>query len=64
MERLASGGWLEDFGGRARLGPGQVPGRAVGFVETKALRTEVDWTQRWQPNERDPLWARLETAFE
>ncbi len=64
VERLASGAWLEDFGGRARLRPGQVPWRAFGFAETKALLAEVDWTVPWQANERDPLWARLEAAFE
>jgi len=64
VERLANGAWLEDFGGRARLRPGQVPWRAFGFAETKALLAEVDWTVPWQPNERDPLWARFEAAFE
>lgn len=64
VERLANGAWLEDFGGRARLRPGQVPWRAFGFAETKALLADVDWTVPWQANERDPLWARLEAAFE
>jgi hypothetical protein len=41
-----------------------VPWGAFGFAETKALLAEVDWTVRWQANERDPLWARLEAAFE
>ena len=64
VERLASGAWLEGFGGRSRLQPGQVPWRAFGFAETKALLTAVDWTVPWQSNERDPLWARFERAFE
>jgi hypothetical protein len=63
LERLASGAWLEGFGGRDRLRPGQVPWPAFGFAETRALLAELDWTVSWQPNERDPLWERFEAAF-
>jgi hypothetical protein len=64
LERLANGAWLADFGGRSRLQPGQVPWRAFRFADTKALLADVDWTVRWQPNEREALWPRFESAFE
>ncbi len=63
VERLANGAWLDDFGGRGRLRPGQVPWSAFGFAESKALLSDVDWTIRWQPNERDPLWDAFESAL-
>jgi hypothetical protein len=63
VERLANGRWLDDFGGRDRLKPGQVPWSAFAFAETKALLSDVDWTIRWEPNERDPRWDAFESAF-
>jgi len=63
VERLANGRWLDDFGGRGRLQPGQVPWSAFAFAETKALLSDVDWTIRWEPNERDPRWDAFESAF-
>jgi hypothetical protein len=63
LERLANGSWLGEYGGRGRLGPGQVPWSAFGFAETKALLSDVDWTIRWEANERDRLWETFEAAL-
>ncbi len=63
IERLASGRWLERFGGRQRLHPGQVPWQAFDLSGTRADLTEVDWTLPWRTNERDPLWTGFEERF-
>jgi hypothetical protein len=63
VERLANGSWLDDFGGRERLQPGQVPWAAFDFEGTRRDLAEVAWTIPWSRNERDPLWEGFEARF-
>jgi hypothetical protein len=63
VERLANGRWLEAFGGRGRLQPGQVPWAAFDFEGTRHDLTEVEWTIPWSANEREPLWEAFEARF-
>jgi hypothetical protein len=64
IERLASGRWLDAYGGKGRLQPGQVPWKAFQLDEARAVLTNVEWTIPLEPNERDGLWARFESLFE
>ena len=63
LERLASGRWIDDLGGRERWQPGQVPWAAFDLEGARKDLADVDWTVRWQPNERDPLWDEFERRF-
>ena len=63
VERLASGRWLDSFGGRKRLQPGQVPWEAFDLEGTRRDLADVEWTIRWAPNERDALWEPFEARF-
>ena len=63
IERLASGRWLDAYGGRERLRPGQVPWEAFELEEARRVLSEVDWTISAKPNERDALWERFEGLF-
>jgi len=63
LERLANGRWLEGFGGRERLRPGQVPWEAFELDRTRAELADVDWIVPWKENERDPLWEAFEASF-
>ena len=64
VERLASGRWLEGFGGRERMQPGQVPWEAFGLDESRRVLSDVDWTIVLEPKERDGLWERFEGVLE
>jgi hypothetical protein len=64
MERLATGRWLDGYGGRARMQPGQVPWEAFHLDEAREVLSEVDWTIPLKANERDPLWARFQGLFD
>jgi hypothetical protein len=64
IERLASGRWLDAYGGKGSLEPGQVPWVAFGLAEARAMLSEVEWTIPLEPNERDGLWDRFEGLFE
>jgi hypothetical protein len=64
IERLAAGRWLEAYGGKGRLQPGQVPWEAFHLDEARAVLSEVEWTIPLEPNERDGLWARFEGLFD
>jgi hypothetical protein len=61
LERLASGAWLDAFGGR--LQPGQVPWAAFDLDGTRRDLALLDWTVAWRLNERDPAWERFEAAL-
>jgi hypothetical protein len=63
VERLASGRWLDAFGGRARMQPGQVPWEAFELEGTRRDLSEVEWTIPWSPNERDPAWEAFDRRF-
>ncbi|MCG6928892.1 MAG: CehA/McbA family metallohydrolase [Acidobacteria bacterium] len=63
MERLATGRWLDAYGGKSRLHPGQVPWEAFHFEEARATLREVEWTIALKANERDGLWVRLGALF-
>ena len=63
MERLATGRWLDAYGGKARLQPGQVPWEAFHFDEARATLRDVEWTIPLSANERDSLWERFEGLF-
>jgi hypothetical protein len=62
VERLASGAWLDDFGGR-RLQPGQVPWAAFDLAGTRRDLGDVEWTIPWRTNERDALWEPFEARL-
>ena len=62
LERLASGRWLDAYGGHERLRPGQVPWAAFDLAGTKADLEDVEWTVRWRANERDALWEGFEAG--
>lgn len=64
LERLAAGRWLDGYGGRDGLQPGQVPWEAFHLDEARKVLSEVDWTIALRANERDPLWARFEGLFD
>jgi hypothetical protein len=64
IERLASGRWLDAYGGKARLKPGQVPWEAFHFDEAQATLRNVEWTISLSANERDSLWEHFERLFE
>ena len=64
LERLASGRWLDASGGRDRWQPGQVPWAAFDLEGARRDLADVEWTIRWQPNERDPLWSDFERRLE
>jgi len=63
LERLANGRWLESFGGKERLHPGQVPWEAFELAAARADLADVDWIVPWKANERDPLWDGFEALF-
>jgi hypothetical protein len=62
IETLANGRWLDAYGGRERLQPGQVPWEAFHLAEAREILSDVDWTLVAAPNERDPLWGRFEES--
>lgn len=64
MERLATGRWLDGYGGKSRLHPGQVPWEAFRFDEARTTLNDVQWTIALEANERDGLWDRFEALFE
>ena len=64
VEALASGSWLDAYGGRERFRPGQVPWEAFHLAEAREILSEVDWTVVARPNERDALRGRFEESFE
>ncbi len=64
LENLANGTWLNWYGGKKGLQPGQIPWEAFQFEKAKAVLTEVDWTLSLQLNERDPLWQSFNGLFE
>jgi hypothetical protein len=64
IERLATGRWLETYGGKGSLQPGQVPWEAFHLAEARRVLSEVDWTVEVRPNERGDLWDRFEALFE
>jgi hypothetical protein len=64
LGRLASGRWLDAYGGRERLRPGQVPWAAFDLAGTKADLEDVEWTLPWRTNERDALWEGFEARFD
>jgi len=64
IERLASGRWLDAYGGKGALQPGQVPWEAFQLDEARAVLSDVEWTVSLEPNERDGLWDRFEGLFD
>ena len=64
IEGLASGRWLDRYGGRERMRPGQVPWEAFHLDEARRVLTDVEWSIAVEPNERDGLWERFEAVFD
>jgi hypothetical protein len=63
VERIATGHWLEQYGGRGKMQPGQVPWDVFDLAGTRRDLSEVDWTIPWAQNERDDVWERFETKL-
>jgi hypothetical protein len=64
IEALANGSWLDAYGGRERLRPGQVPWEVFHLAEAREILSDVDWTIVARPNERDGLWDRFEESLQ
>jgi hypothetical protein len=64
LERLASGRWMDDLGGRQRWSPGQVPWAAFDLDGARRDLADIDWTLLWEPNERDALWDEFERRIQ
>jgi hypothetical protein len=64
MERLATGRWLDAYGGKGGLQPGQVPWKAFHLDEARETLREVEWTIPLGANEREVLWERFDGLFQ